>query len=395
MSTNQLNLASYATYAHESRGRLFDESSSQSRSPFQRDRDRIIHCGTFRRLKHKTQVFVYHEGDYYRTRLTHSIEVSQIARSISRTLRIDEDLAEALALAHDFGHTPFGHAGEEALDAAMTEYGGFDHNAQSLRLVTKLEQRYASFDGLNLTWETLEGLAKHNGPLWDKPIDVKNPPKSLPFAFADYLQHNDLEIHTYPSLEAQVAANSDDIAYNNHDIEDGLRAKLFTIEELAKVGFVGAIVDEVKKAYSNISPEVMVHEVVRRLINNMVVDLVAETEKNLGQHNIKTVADVRSAGVAMVGFSSAMKANDKELKEFLFENMYRHKKVSKMTEHGKKVVTELYNIYMEKPEMMPNDWSDKTEGPHCHKTARVVADFIAGMTDRFALEAHEKLTGKK
>ncbi|MCK5041565.1 MAG: deoxyguanosinetriphosphate triphosphohydrolase [Sphingomonadales bacterium] len=391
MSTNQLNLASYASFAQNSRGRLFDEATSSSRSPFQRDRDRIIHCGTFRRLKHKTQVFVYHEGDYYRTRLTHSIEVSQIARSISRTLRIDEDLAEALALAHDFGHTPFGHAGEEALDAAMSEYGGFDHNAQSLRLVTKLEQRYAAFDGLNLTWETLEGLAKHNGPLWNEAIDSKNPPESLAFAFRDYLPKNDLEIHTFASLEAQVAANSDDIAYNNHDIEDGLRAKLFDMAALAKVPFVGEIVAEVNNTYSNIAPDIMVHEVVRRLINSMVVDLVSETEKNLKKYNIKTVDDVRNAGAPMVAFSDAMKANDKELKAFLFENMYRHKKVSKMTEHGKKVVTELYNLYMQKPEAMPDDWRDKTDGPHCHKTARVVADFIAGMTDKFALEQFDKL----
>jgi dGTPase len=395
MNANQLELASYATKSHQSRGRLFDEPASFSRSPFQRDRDRIIHCGTFRRLKHKTQVFVYHEGDYYRTRLTHSIEVSQIARSISRTLRLDEDLAEALALAHDFGHTPFGHAGEDALDAAMQEYGGFDHNAQSLRLVTKLEKRYASFDGLNLTWETLEGLAKHNGPLWHEAIDVKNPPESLAFGFRDYLTHNDLEVHTFASLEAQVAANSDDIAYNNHDIEDGLRAELFDIEALSKVQFVGEIIDEVNSTYSNIDSDIMVHEVVRRLINSMVVDLVLETEKRLKNHAIKNVDDVRCAGVAMVGFSDKMKANDLELKAFLFENMYRHKKVSIMTENGKKVVSELYKLYMQNPMEMPEDWRDKTEGPHCHKTARVVADFIAGMTDKFALETHKKLLDKK
>lgn len=391
MNTNQLELASFATQVKNSRGRLYDEPSSTTRSPFQRDRDRVIHCGTFRRLKHKTQVFVYHEGDYYRTRLTHSIEVAQIARSISRTLRLDEDLSEALALAHDFGHTPFGHAGEHALNDAMRTYGGFDHNAQSLRLVTKLEQRYALFDGLNLTWEMLEGLAKHNGPLTKAPIDPKNPPQSLPFAIQEYLPLHDLEIHTYASMEAQVAANSDDIAYNNHDIEDGLRAELFTLEALSKVGLVGRFVDEVKATYCNISPDVMVHEVVRRLINHSVVDLLDETNRRLKKHGIESLDDVRNAGAPIVGFSAELIDHDVELKAFFHKHMYAHPKVKDMAEQGKRVVSALFNLYIKKPQAMPQGWREKTDGANSQITARVVADFIAGMTDKFALDTCKNL----
>ena len=391
MITGQNYLASYATSSENSKGRIFPESESPTRSAFQRDRDRIIHCSTFRRLKHKTQVFVYHEGDYYRTRLTHSIEVAQIARSISRYLRLNEDLAEALALAHDFGHTAFGHAGEDAMSLCMENYGGFDHNAQSLRLVTTLEKRYGAFDGLNLTWETLEGLAKHNGPLAKSAIDHRSPPKNLPWALRELLPKLDLEIHTFAGPEAQVAAISDDIAYNNHDVDDGLRAGLFKLDELAEVSFVGDMIDEVNDLYPNIEEGVIIHELIRRLINVMVEDLLAESQSRIKRLNIKSVEDVRAAGESVIALSDEMAACDKELKQFLTTKMYRHPKVKRMGTKGKKVVKDLFNLYIEEPECMPFEWAGLADGSNSNKTARVVADFIAGMTDRFALREHRKL----
>ncbi|HXV74657.1 MAG TPA: deoxyguanosinetriphosphate triphosphohydrolase, partial [Sphingomonadales bacterium] len=323
MDTYEAGLAAFAVSAQNGRGRLYAEAESPTRTPVQRDRDRIIHCSTFRRLKHKTQVFVFHEGDYYRTRLTHSIEVAQIARSICRALRLNEDLTEALSLAHDFGHTAFGHAGEEALDACMKPYGGFDHNAQSLRLVTQLERRYAAFEGLNLTWDTLEGLAKHNGPLAKKPVNAKRPPASLPWALREYLPLQDLEVHTYASAEAQVAALSDDIAYNNHDIDDGLRAGLFTIAGLGEVAFVGRVITEVRALDPDMSEAVLTHEVVRRLINRMVNDLLQETRKRLSALRPKHPDDVRNAKEATAAFSDEMMRDNRELKDFLSDNMYR------------------------------------------------------------------------
>jgi len=384
-------LAPYATLAAESRGRLYAEEESPTRSPFQRDRDRVIHCATFRRLKHKTQVFVYHEGDYYRTRLTHSIEVAQIARSISRAMGLDEDLAEALALAHDFGHPAFGPAGEDALDAALEPYGGFDHNAQSLRLVTRLEQRYAEFPGLNLTWEALEGLAKHNGPIVDAAIDPANPPESLPFALTQYLVEHDLEIHTHAGAEAQVAANSDDIAYNNHDLEDGLRAGLFSLDDLTDVPLVGRILAEVRRLYPDIGREILIHETVRRMINAMVVDLLEESKKRIQGLKPRHVDDIRHADHAVVEFSDAMRRDSEALRTFLMTRMYRHPRVTKMADEGKTVVADLFTLYVENPDQLPEEWAAKTEGPKAQKTARVVADFIAGMTDRFALGMHQEL----
>jgi len=384
-------LAPFAVTAKTGRGRLYPEPESPTRTPAQRDRDRIIHCSTFRRLKHKTQVFVFHEGDYYRTRLTHSIEVAQIARSICRALRLNEDLTEALALAHDFGHTAFGHAGEEALNECMKPYGGFDHNAQSLRLVTTLEKRYAAFEGLNLTWDTLEGLAKHNGPLVKKPIDPKRPPASLPWALREYLALQDLEVHTFASAEAQVAALSDDIAYNNHDIDDGLRAGLFTIRQIREVPFVGRVIAEVLAETPELGEAVLTHEVVRRLINRMVNDILLETRARLAALKPTHPDDIRNTKRPVAVFSRALKADDQALKGFLNEHMYRHYRVNRMSAKGKRVVTELFNLYIGQPSLLRPEWAALTRGKKTPETARVVADFIAGMTDRFALRKHRKL----
>ncbi len=384
-------LKPYACSEKNCRGRLYDEEESPTRTPFQRDRDRIIHSSTFRRLKHKTQVFVFHEGDYYRTRLTHSIEVAQIARSICRSLGLNEDLGEALALAHDFGHTAFGHAGEEALDAAMKPFGGFDHNAQSLRLVTKLEHRYAAFPGLNLTWDTLEGLAKHNGPLTEAAIDVANPPRDLPYALREYLKGHDLEVHTWPGAEAQVAALSDDIAYNNHDIDDGLRAGLFGFDDLARVPMVGKVLKEVEKCSGEITEAVRVHEMVRRLINILVTDVLEESAGRLEKLDPKHPDDIRAADHAVIAFSSQVDEDLKTLKDFLLEHMYRHSKVNRMSAKGKRVVTDLFNLFIEDPDLLPQEWAALTRGPGAKITARAVADYIAGMTDRFALREHNKL----
>ncbi len=384
-------LADYACKPSASRGRLHPEAESESRSCYQRDRDRIIHCSTFRRLKHKTQVFVFHEGDYYRTRLTHSIEVAQIARSVSRTLRLNEDLVEALSLAHDFGHTAFGHAGEDALDAAMQKFGGFDHNAQSLRLVTSLEKRYGAFDGLNLTWETLEGLAKHNGPLVDAPIDAASPPETLSAGIREYLPLHDLEVHTWPGLEAQVAALSDDIAYNNHDIDDGLRAGLFSLDELGEIAVIGDQLRQVREAYSGIGKHVLIHELVRRLINVMVTDLAVETERRLAALAPGNVDDIRAAGRPTAAFTDHIIAYDQELKSFLQGRMYGHFRVNRMASKGKRVVTDLFDLYIREPECLPPEWSAQAGAPQSAETARIVADFIAGMTDRYALREHHKL----
>nr|WP_269331906.1 deoxyguanosinetriphosphate triphosphohydrolase [Futiania mangrovii] len=373
--------AAFACDPGRSRGRLIAEPEATNRSAFQRDRDRIIHSTAFRRLKHKTQVFVYHEGDHFRTRLTHSLEVAQIARAIARTLGLDEDLAEALALAHDFGHTPFGHAGEDALDACMKPWGGFDHNAQTLRIVTRLEQKYADFDGLNLTWETLEGLVKHNGPM-DRPV---------PRAIADYVARHDLEIATWPSLEAQVAAIADDIAYDNHDIDDGLRAGLFTVEDLAAVPFFGEMFREVEERYPGIDPSRLIHEAVRRLIGDMVDDVVAETRARVAEARPRSVEDVRGAGRALAGFSAAMAGHDKALKAFLHGHMYRHYKVNRMMSKARRIVTDLFALYMAEPGILPDGWRRSAEEADEAARAALVADFIAGMTDRFAIEEHRRL----
>jgi len=384
-------LASYACKPSETRGRVFKEPETPNRSCYQRDRDRVIHSSSFRRLKHKTQVFVYHEGDHFRTRLTHSLEVAQIARSISRSMHLNEDLAEALALAHDLGHPPFGHIGESVLNECMKGYDGFDHNAQALRLLTRLEHRYASFEGLNLTWETLEGLAKHNGPLVDAPIDAKNPPADLPFGFRDYLPENDLEIHTYASAEAQIAALADDIAYSSHDLDDGLRAGLFELDELKRIPVVMQLIDEVKWTYPGAPKDVMIHELVRRLINRMVADLMVESGKRITALAPKTPDDIRNAGQPTISFGYEMQQAVKELKGFLFERMYRHYLVNRMGSKAKRVVTDLFNLYISEPECLPTEWSARAGERNSAETARVVADFIAGMTDRFAFREHAKL----
>ena len=383
------NLAPYATQPGRSRGRLHREAESQSRTPYQRDRDRIIHSTAFRRLQYKTQVFVFHEGDHYRTRLTHSLEVSQIARSICRRLRLNEDLAEALALAHDLGHTPFGHAGEDALDAAVKAHGGFDHNAQTLRLLTRLEHRYAEFAGLNLTWESLEGTVKHNGPLL--PLAAGAPP--LPVAIAEYVEGHDLELESYAGPEAQVAALSDDIAYNNHDIDDGLRAELFAPGDLHDLPVAGDIFRDVSSRYPNLMPQQLAHEGVRRLINVMVEDLIAETGRRLAALNPSRVEDVRGAPGPTVGFSDEMMEVHRCLKAFLFERMYRHPRVNEMSARAKRVVSDLYAFYTAHPDRLPEEWQSLADGPGAARTARRVADFIAGMTDRFALTDHRRQCG--
>lgn len=379
--------APFASYPARSRGRLYPEPDAAERSAFQRDRDRIIHSGAFRRLQYKTQVFVYHEGENFRTRLTHSLEVAQIARAIARSLGLNEDLAEALALAHDLGHTPFGHAGEDALKACMRDYLGFDHNAQSLRIVTKLEHRYIAYDGLNLTWETLEGLVKHNGPLTGPNSDRAD----LPLAIQEYVASHDLELDTFAGPEAQVAALSDDIAYNAHDIDDGLRAGLFRVEDLRAVPLIGPIMDEVAGRSPGLEPSRLTYETVRRLITAMVRDLLQETRRRIAEMKPASVEDVRHADRPLVAFSADMSANDRAFKDFLFPNMYRHYKVNRMTSKARRVVRDLFALFIEEPRLLPPDWQQGCEGPNSPKTARRVADYIAGMTDRFALDEHSRL----
>ncbi|HEY8696780.1 MAG TPA: deoxyguanosinetriphosphate triphosphohydrolase [Rhizomicrobium sp.] len=373
--------AAYATDPGQSCGRLHPEPESGTRTSFQRDRDRIIHSTAFRRLKHKTQVFVQHEGDYYRTRLTHSLEVAQVARSAARVLALDEDLAEAVALAHDLGHTPFGHAGEEALDEATRNIGGFDHNAHALRLVTQLEHRYAQFDGLNLTWETLEGLVKHNGPLAGP----------LPEPIAAFDAAWPLDLSTWPGLEAQIAALADDIAYINHDIDDGLRAGLFAPADLLAAPFAGRYVADVQDRFGNLELGRFIGEIVRRLMSAMIGDLLLETRRRLDKALPKSVADVRNFP-PLAGFGAAMAANITNLKDFLFERMYRHPQVMAPMANAQRVVTELFDIMSNHPDRMPPDWASACGRPGDARTGAVVRDYIAGMTDRFALEEHRRIT---
>jgi dGTPase len=383
--------APYASDPAATRGRLHPETESAMRTAFQRDRDRVIHSGAFRRLKHKTQVFVYHEGDYYRTRLTHSIEVAQIARTIARTLGLDEDLAEALSLAHDLGHTPFGHAGEDALDAAMQPYGGFDHNAQTLRVLTMLEHRYAEFDGLNLTWETLEGVVKHNGPLTGPNAAKDEPVDGTILAYNDA---HDLGLDTFAGIEAQVAALSDDVAYNAHDIDDGVRAGLFRLEDLADVPLGTTAVQDVLERYPDHEQSRLVHEVTRRVINAMVVDLIDETRRRIARARPESAADVRALDRPVVAFSEGLAEADRALKRFLFENMYRHKRVNEMTAQARGVVKDLFTHFIVHQADLPAEWQPRLAAADgAAGRARVVADYIAGMTDRYALQEHTKLTG--
>ncbi len=387
--TPQPNLpAAFACRPEDSRGRDIPEPESPTRTCFQRDRDRIVHAGAFRRLKYKTQVFVYHEGDYYRTRLTHSIEVAQIARSISRALGLNEDLAEAVALAHDLGHTCFGHAGEDALNQGMEPYGGFDHNEQTFRILTLLEQRYAEFDGLNLTWETLEGIVKHNGPLTG-PAARKG--ESVPATVAAYCRdRRDLEVATFASAEAQVAALSDDIAYNTHDIDDGVRAGLFSLDDLSELPLVGPVLAEVRGRYPDLEEGRVIHETIRRLIDLMVSDLLAETRRRIAEAQPDSAAAVRALAAPLVAFSDEMRQNDRALRSFLFVRMYRHYKVNRMTTKAKRVVRELFEHYLARPDCLPDEWQTEARDLAEPERARLVADYIAGMTDRYALDEHAK-----
>lgn len=380
--------AVYASDPYGSRGRRISQPPSSERSPYQRDKDRIIHCSAFRRLKGKTQVFVSHEGDYYRTRLTHSLEVAQIARSIARVLGLDEDLSECLALAHDLGHPPFGHSGEDALAKCMEPYGGFDHNAQTLRIVEKLEHRYAEFDGLNLTWETLEGIAKHNGPL----LSSKDDPKCLPWALRALEDWERLELTTYAGPEAQVAAISDDIAYNNHDIDDGLRAGLFTVEEISdQVPLVRDAFDDVWRRFPETSENRAIHEVVRDLIGDMIKDVLQETGRRLQNSDPQSADEIRRLDHPVVTFSDTFREQEKLLRKFLYENMYRHYKVNRMMGQASRVVSELFELFINDPSILPTDMRVSCEGANNPKTARIVCDYIAAMTDSFAIAEHRKL----
>jgi dGTPase len=393
MTTGQ---APYAEKAAQSRGRLHSEPESASRTPFRRDADRIIHSTAFRRLKHKTQVFVFHEGDHYRTRLTHTLEVTQIARALARTHGLDEDLAEALALAHDLGHPPFGHAGERALDACLADFGGFDHNAQTLRIVTAMERRYPAFDGLNLTWETLEGIVKHNGPLTDaegRPT-AKYRERGVPEVIAQYNAAQDLALWSHASGEAQVAAIADDIAYDAHDLDDGLRADLFSLSDLAGLPVLGGLLREVRDQYPGIDPARLTHELVRRLIGKLIEDVISESRKRLFASAPVSADEVRAAGTLIVAFSPMMAATDRAIKDFLWTNMYRHPRVIDVMEDAEVVVRQLFARYFVSPQEMPPEWAHGGETTDPAARARQVADFIAGMTDRFALTEHARMFPK-
>jgi len=372
------HLKSYAVRSINSKGRIYKESENSIRSPYQRDRDRIIHSSSFRRLKHKTQVFVNTEGDHYRTRLTHSMEVSQIARTLTRSLGLNEDLSETLSLSHDLGHAPFGHAGEEALSECMKNYGGFNHNIQTLRIVTSLENKYYKFYGLNLTIETLDGLIKHNGP-------VKNivPYKKI---LKKNLFNNKITFNAFPSLEAQVAAISDDIAYNNHDLEDGLRAGLFTIKKISSISYLSGLINKHVKNIKNFRREIIINQIVRDLINLMVVDVINTTNKNLEKINPQSINDIYKQDTMIVDFSDKMKKIDKRIKYFLKHNMYNHKKVIVNTNRGKRIIKDLFKYISKNPRKHISNELFKNE-----LKERVIADFIAGMTDRYAINLHKKI----
>ena len=382
--------AVFASDPWTTRGRLFPEEGSLTRSEFQRDRDRIVHTTAFRRLKHKTQVFISPDGDHYRTRLTHTIEVAQIARALARALKLDEDLAEGVALVHDFGHTPFGHTGEDALDAVLLPYGGFDHNAQSLRIVTKLERRYAEYDGINLTWETLEGLVKHNGPLVNaRGEGIKGP---VPLPILEYCELQDLEIGSYASLEAQVAAIADDIAYNTHDIDDGLRAGYLTFEMLEEVPFLSGLMAQVRAKYPVLDKERFANEIMRRQITHMVEDVIGVAQQNLARLKPKSAADIRAADFTVATFSAEMAETDRQIKKLLFAHIYRHPEIMRIRAGATKIVTDLFHRYMETPaEMQSHYWVDSISGMSVAAKARHVGDYLAGMTDSYALRAHQRL----
>ncbi|SPH18335.1 Deoxyguanosinetriphosphate triphosphohydrolase-like protein [Defluviimonas aquaemixtae] len=377
-----MTLAPYACHPETTRGRQFPETVSTFRSPFQRDRDRIIHSSAFRRLKHKTQVFVEHEGDYYRTRLTHTIEVAQVARTIAGHLGLNTDLSEAVALAHDLGHPPFGHTGEDALAELMAPHGGFDHNAQAIRIVTRLERHYAGFDGLNLSWETLEGIAKHNGPVTG----------DLPYALAEFNVEYDLELHTYASAEAQVAAVADDVAYNHHDLHDGLRAGLFTEDDLMELPVTGPAFEEVDRLYPDLDPYRRRHEALRRVFGAMVEDVIAVAQTRLQTSNPQSPQAIRAMDGPIIRFSKPLYQNLKAIKSFLFHRMYRAPSVVKERQRVTAMVNDLFPLFLDDPASLPPEWrADVARAKNRTDLARVVLDYVAGMTDRFAIQEHERL----
>jgi dGTPase len=385
----------YASDPDRSRGRLFAEPPSKTRSPFRRDCDRVIHSTAFRRLKHKTQVFVFHEGDHYRTRLTHSLEVAQIARALARQLGLDEDLTETLALAHDLGHPPFGHAGERALDACLKAHGGFDHNAQTLRVVTSLEHRYPGFDGLNLTWESLEGIVKHNGPLTERDgsLTGRYRDHGVPVGISDYVRTYDLELWSFASLEAQAAAIADDIAYNAHDIDDGLRAGLFTVDDLKVIPVAADMIAEIARRYPDLDDIRRGAELVRELISYLIGAVVAEAGKRLEAARPQSVEDVRHHREVLVAFPPEVAKAEAEIKAFLKVRMYRHSRVMRVMGEAEQILFDLFARYQSTPGDLPAEWLPPDGG--CNETetgrARRIGNFIAGMTDRFALTEHQRL----
>jgi dGTPase len=385
--------APFASDPGSTRGRLHAEPASPTRNAFRRDCDRIIHATAFRRLAHKTQVFIFHEGDHYRTRLTHTLEVAQIARALARALGLDEDLAETLALAHDLGHPPFGHAGERALDSCLADFGGFDHNAQTLRVVTVLERRYAAFDGLNLTWETREGLVKHNGPLTARdgaPLP-RYRERGVPRAILAHNALQELELWSYPGAEAQVAAIADDIAYDAHDIDDGLRAELFHLNDIGGLAVIGEVIADIRSGHRDIDAGRLAHELVRRLITRLIEDVIAETNRRLARLAPRSAADVRAADAPVAAFSQAMQAADTAIKGFLYPRMYRHARVMRIMDEAEGVVRDLFAHYSAHPDDMPSEWAQGLDRAAADERALRIADFIAGMTDRYALVEHARL----
>jgi dGTPase len=377
--------AAWACDASQSRGRLHAEAPSATRTPFERDRDRIIHASAFRRLKEKTQVFVAHEGDHYRTRLTHSLEVAQIARSIARALGLDSDLAETIALGHDLGHPPFAHAGEDELERQMAAYGGFDHNVQTFRVLTEIERRYPRFDGLNLTWETLEGIVKHNGPVTDR----LGEPVWAPVAQFD--RGFPLDLAEWPSAEAQVAALADDVAYNNHDVDDGLQAHLFGLDELSEVPLVGPILGGVRGDYPGLEPGLVRLEMVRRMIGVMVEDILAETSRRAQDGGVASSDDVRRLGRALVAFSPPVAEDLARLRGFLHERMYRHWRVNRSRSQARRILAEMFALFMTEPDVLPAEWYVRLREKDEAGRARLICDYVAGMTDRYAIEEHRRL----
>jgi dGTPase len=383
----------YACDPDRSRGRLFAEPPSKTRSPFRRDCDRVIHSTAFRRLKYKTQVFVFHEGDHYRTRLTHSLEVAQIARALARQLGLDEDLTETLALAHDLGHPPFGHAGERALDKCLQAHGGFDHNAQTLRVVTSLEHRYPDFDGLNLTWESLEGIVKHNGPLTERSgaATGRYRDRGIPVGISDYVRTYDLELWSFASLEAQVAAIADDIAYDAHDIDDGLRAGLFRVDDLKDVPLLAEIITDTTKHYPGLDDDRRGAELVRELISYLIGAVISEAHTRLQAAQPRSAHDVRNQSEAMIAFPAAVAQEEAEIKSFLKGHMYRHERVMRVMGEAEQILFDLFARYQKNPGDLPAEWLEGTENETEAGRARRIGNFIAGMTDRFAITEHQRL----